>query len=52
MAHTVIREESRKTVAVECTRCGNVDRVENSLIVLALHKCSACQTVCGKILFE
>lgn len=39
-------------MAVECTRCGNVDRVEDSLIVLALRKCSACEAPGGKVILE
>jgi hypothetical protein len=52
MPRTVIEERPRKTVAVECIRCGNIDRVEDSLIVLALHKCSACQAAGGKVLLD
>jgi predicted nucleic acid-binding Zn ribbon protein len=52
MARTVVEEGSRKTVAVECTRCGNIDRVTDALIVLALHKCSACQAAGGKVILE
>ena len=41
-----------KTVPVQCVKCGKVDHVEDSIIVLALHKCSICKATGGTISFR
>jgi hypothetical protein len=40
---------SRSTLPVKCLNCGNIDYVEDSLIVLALHRCTNCQATGGKV---
>jgi hypothetical protein len=41
-----------KTIAVECRKCGNVDQVEDSLIMLAMHDCTVCHAEGGRIKLE
>jgi hypothetical protein len=38
-----------KKVAVECGQCGNVDYVDDVLILIAFHKCTVCQATGGKV---
>ena len=38
-----------KTVPVQCMKCGKIDYVQDSIISLALHKCSVCHATGGKV---
>lgn len=36
-------------VVIECGKCGNLDVVEDILIVIATHKCTQCGSGGGKV---
>jgi hypothetical protein len=41
-----------RTVCVECHRCGNLDIVQDKIIVIAMHRCTACGANGGKVQIE